>query len=475
MITKSASFRDIRNGLQDKLAFIADNFVYYFSLFAPIAFYAIVFSYFFTNNNASDLATTSGKIWFGVKIIWYSNILLSVTNLAGIFMFGSPRRRDQKNLERFTAKRWDGRKKLKIVYVSRGDNRAALSRSVLETLKQLHKYDVNYLLEIVTDVPVWDKVKANPKINIHVVPLDYVTKKGAKYKARALHYVIERRGVTEKQVSYRDTWVLHLDEESLITPECLAGVAKFIHDPATSRSIGQGEIKYNSHKYGSNVLITAIDSIRTGDDLGRFRFQYRLLKRPVFGMHGSYFLVPQYLEKYIGFDLGGKGSITEDAYFALHAAEKGVSFQWIDGYIREQSPFTISAILKQRRRWFCGLKHLSFDKKLRLKTRWILLINTLLWTLGWLGPIITIANFFHPNGYAPLAFVLTAAVAQGSYAGAYLLGSYRNLLNVNMNIFRKLFLYFSTFILLPISSFIEGVAILYAIIKPVKTFDVVRK
>ncbi len=454
---------------------ITDVLFYYFSVVAPIIFYILLFYFLFTNNNSTDLQSNTGRLWFSLKFIWFTSVIISISNLLGLILYGSPHTTDQINLTNLENEDWNPLKKLKIIYVSRGDNKAALNRAVVQTVKVLNEYDVNYQIDIVTDIAVSKKIINLAKLRFHVVPKSYFTLKGARYKARALHYVIEHNTLPKKLAESSEVWNLHLDEESTLTPQCLAGIAKFINNPKNKKAVGQGEIKYNAHKFGDHLAITAIDAVRTGDDLGRFRFQYKFFQKPVFGMHGSYFLVPDRIEQKIGFDLGGRGSITEDAYFALHASEKNIPFRWVDGYIREQSPFTLSAILKQRRRWYCGLKYLAFDSNLKFKTRLPLMLNVILWTSSWMGSLLTLLNTIHPNGYSPIWVTMPAAVVQGSYAGVYLVGIYRQLIDVEFSIIKKIWFYIITFVFIPFSSLIEGLAIFYGLIRPVKTFDVVKK
>jgi hypothetical protein len=82
-----------------------------------------------------------------------------------------------------------------------------------------------------------------------------------------------------------------------LTKTAVSGIVEFILRPENTNRIGQGEMKYNAHQYGSHFLIMWADLIRSGDDLGRLRFQYALLKRPLFGMYGSYILAPLVIEK----------------------------------------------------------------------------------------------------------------------------------------------------------------------------------
>ena len=292
-------------------AFIWDRAIYYFSVFFPLVASIVVFQIFFVNESTASLSSTLGKLIFASKFIWLGSLLISVTNIIGLMRYGSPMQTDVENLREFKRTKWNKSKQLIVVYVSRGDNHEALGRALKHSLKVLDEFEVNYRVDIVTDIPVSQRLEKFLHSRFHVVPHSYFTSRYAKYKARALHYLVEHRSKFTSEVSFKDTWLLHLDEESLITPECLAGIAKFIKNPRNFQAIGQGEIKYNSHDYGKNLLLTAVDSVRTGDDLGRFRFQYKWLERPIFGMHGSYILVPESIEKSLGFDLGGRGSITE--------------------------------------------------------------------------------------------------------------------------------------------------------------------
>jgi egghead protein (zeste-white 4 protein) len=50
-----------------------------------------------------------------------------------------------------------------------------------------------------------------------------------------------------------------------------------------------------------------------------------------------------------------KGSVTEDYFFAIKAMERGFTIDWIEGEMREESPFTFLDIVKQRQRWFQGI------------------------------------------------------------------------------------------------------------------------
>ena len=96
-----------------------------------------------------------------------------------------------------------------------------------------------------------------------------------------------------------------------------------------------------------NWLTTLADSVRVGDDFGKFRIQYEL-HEPLIGMHGSFVVSQNAVERLVTFDHGMEGSITEDAYFALVAQVKGIKFSWIDSFMYEQSPFSCHDFMHQR-------------------------------------------------------------------------------------------------------------------------------
>ena len=400
------------------------------------------------------------------KLFWFTGALFVVTNAIGL-LYGSPWEKEKRH-----ERDWAGlnpKKRLTVAYVSRGDNEVALRRAITASRLILEDMGVNYKIEAITDMDV----EVGADINVRV-PDNYQTEKGAKFKARALHYAINFRHQLDRFT--RDDWILHLDEESLVTPEVVRGIAAYIEPDNAIYSIGQGEIKYNAYNYGNNLLITAIDAIRTGDDLGRFRLQYKLFKKPLFGMHGSFFLVPALLERHIGFDLGGKGSITEDAYFALVAADKGVRFGWVDGFIREQSPFSLLALLKQRRRWITGLRLLMWDKAISRRQRLILGTNMLLWRLAWVGPVVTAWNIVAGGSVLPPAAEVSAALVTGMVGVVYMVGAYRNVIGANLKPHKQLLIWVASGLLFPIACLVEGVAVIYSIIKPNQvSFDVVDK
>jgi beta-1,4-mannosyltransferase len=455
--------------------FLLDNIIFYLSIFIPLIIYIFLTNYYF-NNFVNPLDSVLDYIMFFLKLFWFGGIILVPTSFIAWFLYGSPLKQDYNNVKVFESEGWDQSKKLVVVFVARGQNIDALGRSIFNTLTLLNRYSIHFEIEVVTDVAVETVIRNNystigSKVFFYQVPDHYETENIAKYKARALHYLVDSR----ERSLLDNTWYLHFDEESQITVECIAGLHKFFKTKESHSVVAQGEIKYNAHNYGKNLMITAIDAIRTGDDLGRFRFQLKLLGVPVFGIHGSFILIPAKLEHRIGFDLGGKGSITEDAYFALTAAEMGYKFRWIDGFIREQSPFSLTDIIKQRRRWISGLVLLANDNQLKLKTRLPLKINLFLWQISWISIFVTIVNILIGGSWFPTELAYAAAVITGGFYSMYTVGSYRNLRDLDISLLKKLGIYFATLLLIPLSAIIEGIAVIYATLEPVEHFEVVEK
>lgn len=409
--------------------------------------------------------------WHGNgRVVWMSSACIALVNLSGLLLYGSPEPANRRALARFRTVGWNRSNRLAIVYVSRGTNVRALQRSIDRTTRLLEQMRVRYHIFVVTDIDVTLTSVTPSTLHHHVVPADYRTPHGAQFKARALEYLL--RHALDRLAS-RGTWLLHLDEESQLHPTAVAGIAKFVDNPRNASRIGQGEIKYNSMRYGRNPLVTAIDAIRTGDDLGRFRLQYKLLGAPLFGMHGSFILVPLHIESAVGFDLGGKGSITEDAYFALISSQH-YEFGWVDGYIREQSPFSVKELVLQRRRWFNGLLLLSLDRKLPARIRLPLIIAMGCWAVSWLSPLMIIASLLL-TGTLPMMLFVLATVTQGSFAAIYVVGAYRNLRDLHPTPLGRATMLVLPVLLMPVSAVIEAVAVVYALVRPVRSFDIIDK
>ncbi|KAK0045086.1 beta-1 4-mannosyltransferase egh [Biomphalaria pfeifferi] len=204
----------------------------------------------------------------------------------------------------------------------------------------------HFTIQVVSDISV--NFSADDRCREITVPADYKTKNGSLFKARALQYALE----PEVDILKPGDWVVHLDEETLLTKDALIGIINFVS--SSEHSIGQGHITYDNGEI-VNWITTLADSTRVGIDYGCRRFCMRVLHKPVFGFKGSFVVAEADVEKRVGFDYGPEGSIAEDCYFACLAYSKGISFGFVEGTMIEQSTFTVQDFIQQRHRWMHGI------------------------------------------------------------------------------------------------------------------------
>ncbi len=149
------------------------------------------------------------------------------------------------------------------------------------------------------------KTPRQDSIILHGVPKSFSPPK-AKYKARALEYFR-----THIKLTSRD-WVLHLDEETFIDAYGINACLNVI-ERSDKIDYAQGYIMYNHHRYWRNWFMTLGDVVRVNDDMGRYRWQAQCVGRPVFGVHGSFFLINGEVENKVTWDTE---NLTEDYWFS---------------------------------------------------------------------------------------------------------------------------------------------------------------
>lgn len=137
----------------------------------------------------------------------------------------------------------------------------------------------NFLIEVVTDKPI--NLVKHRRIREVVVPRDYKTKSGALFKSRALQYCLE----DSVNLLNPQDWIVHLDEETLLTENSVRGIINFVLDG--KHPFGQGLITYANENV-VNWLTTLADSFRVSDDMGKLRLQFKLFHKPLFSWKGSY-------------------------------------------------------------------------------------------------------------------------------------------------------------------------------------------
>ncbi len=284
-----------------------------------------------------------------------------------------------------------------------------------------------------------------------------------------MNYALEASTVSDT------TWLFHLDEETHITPSVVRGIRSAIIDEEASGElrIGQGVVLYH-RDIGQHPFLTLADSVRTGDDLGRFRLQHQF-GQTAFGMHGSFILVRSDVEKDVGFDLGPSGSVTEDAWWSLVEMARGHRSRWVDGYCVEQSTRSLGDFIKQRRRWFIGLCLVCLRAPTRFWHRIALVSSVALWGIGWLGwwsISIAVVAF---DVRIPLVVFLVGSISLTAYSALYVLGLELNLDQRGVRWYRRIPWHILQVLLLPVFSLLEGSAVVYGVIRPDFDFHVVKK
>jgi egghead protein (zeste-white 4 protein) len=342
--------------------------------------------------------------------------------------------------------------------VSRGQNRDVLRETVenlLEVMRSLPLFP--YALEVVTDLPVaWPTPR---HVHFLRVPADYRTKNGARYKARALQYALEVSPIATSD------WLVHLDEETQLTPSAVVGIAQAIDEEERSGEyrIGQGAILYH-RRFGLGIkafLLSMADMVRTGDDLGRFHFQHQL-GLPLFGLHGSYIVVRNSVEREVGFDLGPEGSVTEDAFWALAQLGRGRRTRWVHGYMVEQPPARIRDFLRQRRRWLWGLLLVLLHAPAPWWTKLSMGICVFSWALSWIG-LLTVYGNLVVGQLAWWPVRLGGDVCVALYAACYVIGLRENLHYVGISRWKRWLLYLAELACLPVFALLEGTAVIYGL------------
>ncbi|RKO89675.1 glycosyl transferase family group 2-domain-containing protein [Blyttiomyces helicus] len=341
---------------------------------------------------------------------------------------------------------------LYILTVTKGDNREAVYRA-WNAHKHLERLHPCVRVHVLTDEPYFFE-----NLNCYTCPKSFRTA-NSKYKARALEWYRQTMRYTEHD------WILHLDEESVIDDESVKRVLEFIWFEKEC-TWGQGVIMYNQYKYWKNWFFTVADAIRVGDDLSRFALQYTYFRMPVFGAHGSFLLTNGAVENSVTWDLG---SLTEDYQFAMHAWDMGYKCGKVPGIIREQSPMDLIGFLKQRRRWYVGIRRLpNFLPKL-----W-----NFFWTLGIITLFCTLASFplgaiYHEK--TPRWFGLMKDFSFAVFVYLYLVGILVQDMDKKVNPLITLIRIPITFVLQFVAGAMEAAAVIYGLLMPPADFDVIKK
>lgn len=400
------------------------------------------------------------EAWTWASLVWLAPLVPAACELAGLLIYEHPRRHPDRPVPYPVCWR----------IVSRGVNKEALTATILRCRAEMRALPLfRYVIEVVTDTSHDGLPEAGPDLRYLQVPPWYATPGGTKAKARALNYALHASPVPDA------AWIVHLDEETQPTPSGVRGIARAVAEEEESGRlrIGQGMITYHRN-WRRHPFFTLSDCIRTGSDLGRTFLSMRL-GAPLFGMHGSFIVVRNDVEKATGFDLGPQGSVTEDAWWGYLQMDAGNRCRWVDGVLEEQCTQSASDFLKQRRRWFSGLVATALHAPVRLRWRLLLGVNMAAWALAPFAWGYTIAHFV-TGGYVD---PLVRALANGSFA-VYIVTTIAGL-RVNMDEhgirspLRRLGWCATWLACMPLFSLMESASVAYALARPARGFHVVKK
>ncbi len=321
----------------------------------------------------------------------------------------------------------------------------------------------------------------------YLLPIDYVTAKDTRLKARALEYMVELH-----RLNPSNSYVVHFDEESVLTPDNLARIVYHLCQKPVG--ISEGMISYGLDWNDTTLLNKAMESNRP---FGCHECYSVMTSPPPMHLHGSNLVVRQDLENEIGWDIGNlKGSslIAEDLVFGLAAYLKfgPEVFGWHHTEMIEQPPFTLKAAYKQRERWVFGalqaLAHIRQQpnwSKLSRKDRWhitfVIRMRVFTYALGFPVSLLALAtnvvvvvvylSQLITQGSAPLntpeltVYSIVTLVGLLLWLAGTQLGLYYNLRYAKLSRDQKLRDHLFVLVVTPIAGVIDTMGPLIAVLK----------
>lgn len=406
---------------------------------------------------------TWAEIWSWSGALWALALLPALCELTGLYLWRAPRSRPTQ-IDQLVCWR----------VVSRGINTEALSETIAAHRREMARNPLfPYVIEVVVDSN--EHLDGLPPeaddLFYIVVPQSYQTPGGSLYKARALNYALHYSPLGEHQ------WIVHMDEESHPTPSGIIGIAAMITEeesrhPGIPR-VGQGTITYH-RDWKNHPFFTLSDCIRSGSDLGRLYFSMKT-GVPLFGLHGSYIVIRNDVEKAVGFDVGPVGSLTEDAWWGTLAMDEGIRCRWVEGYVEEQCTQKVGDFLKQRRRWFNGMGRTSLRSPSSLRWRITLIMSMAVWASAPIAWIYTVAHLIIGGGIN-LDIRAMANLSLAVYVTTTLVGLRINLREHGITkLSHKIGWSLVWLVCLPLFSLLEATAVAFAMVRPAGGFHVVEK
>jgi len=323
----------------------------------------------------------------------------------------------------------------------------------------------NYFIEVVTDKAV--SIVENEFTREVVVPPSYATRSGAMFKARALQYALEDEVNTLKDTD----WIVHLDEETILTEGSVKGIVNFICEG--QHQFGQGVITYVNDGI-VNLILTLCDTHRVAEDMGKIQFQLNVLHMPILGWKGSYVVSLVGAERAVSFDNGPDSSVAEDTYFGILAASQGYSFSFIQGDMWEKSPFNVKDFLQQRKRWLQGVLLVAHSSQIPWRYRILISMSVYSWVTAPLLLLSVAMQPFFPVDL-PQAIGYCTSFIGSVWMYLYVYGTFRSFNIRKVGMLRVLLYVLIGKIAIPVKVLIEVAAVFWGIAAPKHKFFVVEK
>ncbi|KAK4886469.1 hypothetical protein RN001_002740 [Aquatica leii] len=353
-----------------------------------------------------------------------------------------------------------------IRIVTRGDYKELVRSNVSRNMNKCIEAGLeNFLIEVVTDKRIG--LQQHRRIREVVVPPNYRTKSGALFKARALQYCLEE----SVNILADNDWIVHLDEETLLTENSVRGILNFVMDG--KHQFGQGLITYANEDV-VNWVTTLADSFRVADDMGKLRLQFYMFHKPLFSWKGSFVVTQVAAEKKVSFDNGPDGSVAEDCYFAMMAFNEGYTFNFIEGEMWEKSPFTLSDFVQQRKRWLQGILLVVHAKTIPWQKKILLCVSCYSWVTLPLSTSNVILAALCPIPCPPL-IDFTCAFIGAVNIYMYIFGVVKSFTIYRFGLLRFLLCICGALLTIPINIVIENIAVIWGIIGEKHKFYIVNK
>ena len=255
--------------------------------------------------------------------------------------------------------------------------------------------------ELLTELTQYIQSTKSTNINLTIVPEDF--KCNAIAKGRAIEYFI-RTKVKE------DRYYVYIDDDNLIqTDDFLYEIPYY---DKLGYKLSNGILK---PRMGRSKLTYVADHLRYLDDMTIFRIGTGLLKKPLNGIHGELLIAKGDLLKEITFN---RRTITEDFAFSREAYRNKVKIWQSSTEVSILSPHSIKDFIKQRNRWYKGIKE-------DIKTAPLLMkifsgIRIIDWKIGIIGSWLLMPLWFLLQ--LPIYWVLFNLIGSVYYYSAYIWG-----------------------------------------------------